>query len=132
MKKKGYFEYDPVIYPHKLWVCIGDNDGIISKIFGKVSCVHDEGVGGTTFSNVKVGNDDHYGTLVAFPSHDCIDVRSIAHEASHVVDAFEKRLGLIHGGEHSAYLAGWIAFCLRCASIGEGKFIEIESYENNQ
>ena len=25
MKKKGYYEYDPVIYPRKVWVHIGTN-----------------------------------------------------------------------------------------------------------
>ena len=33
MKKFRYYEYDPVIYPSKLWVCVGGCITDIAKIY---------------------------------------------------------------------------------------------------
>ena len=132
MKKKGlgYFEYDPVIYPRKLWVHIGDDIGeLASKAFCGIEGYDVKKYYGVEYGNVARKSDDICGVLVSFPSRKNMTMEVCAHEASHVCDDLEKAVGLEHGGEASAYLIGWIVSCIGKARLGIGDFIEIKDKE---
>lgn len=123
--KKGYREYDPVIYPRLLWVHIGNDPKGLFDVFEGLNIEDNTEYYGCTWDMVERKSDNKYGSLVSFPSRKVMNMDVISHEASHVVDAFEKAMGMEHGGEASAYLIGWVASCINKARLGQGDFIEI-------
>ena len=130
MKKKGYYEYDPVIYPRKVWVHIGTNfKELASEIFEGELIFDDKTYNGAVFEEVIRKSDEEYGILATFPSSKEMTMGVCSHEASHICDAIEKAIGMEHGGEASAYLLGWIASCINKARLGIGDFVELKDKE---
>ena len=130
MKKKGYYEYDPVIYPRKVWVHIGTNfKELASEIFEGELIFDDKTYDGAVFEDVIRKSDDEYGILATFPSSKKMTMAVCSHEASHICDAIEKDIGMEHSGEASAYLLGWIASCINKARLGIGDFVELKDKE---
>lgn len=133
MKKKGYYEYDPVIYPRKVWVHIGtDFKELASEVFEGELIFDDKMCNGAVFDEVIRKSDDKYGILATFPSAKEMTMKVCSHEASHVCDDIEKAIGMEHGGEASAYLLGWIADCINKARLGIGDFIELKHETENK
>lgn len=131
MGKKGFYEYDPVIYPRKLWVHIGEDLqevvelGFNSKlVFGdpRRYC-------GVTYRDVISKRDKKLGILVSFPKRKYMTMENICHESMHVVDNIELACGIKHGDEPSAYIMGWVASCINKARLGQGNFIEVSKPE---
>lgn len=59
MKKKGYYEYDPVIYPRKVWVHIGtDFKELASEVFAGELIFDDKMCNGAVFDEVIRKSDD--------------------------------------------------------------------------
>ena len=108
MKKKGYYEYDPVIYPRML--CVSNSDAI-------------------TYDEVREKSNKKLCSFVNFASKDSMRMGVCCYEASHVCDAIEDAIGMEHGGEPSAYLMGWIASCINKARLGIGDFVELKDKE---
>lgn len=126
MRKKGYYEYDPVIYPRKLWVHIGgDFKEVAEKCFEGIMLPDENDYGGLTYEKAVRKTDKKYGVLIFFPSKKSMSMGNIAHESSHVVDAIENATGIKHGDEPSAYLYGWVASCINKARLGIGDFFDI-------
>ena len=130
MRKQGYYEYDPVIYPRKLWVHIGkDLEELIDTEFDGCSPPEKE-YGGVTYGEVVRKSDDRYGILVSFKKPKDMTMGVCVHEASHACDDIEEAIGMEHGGESSAYLIGWIASCINKARLGVGDFIELKKEDS--
>ena len=130
MKKKGYYEYDPVIYPRKVWVHIGTNfKELASEIFEGELIFDDKTCNGAVFEEFIRKSDGKYGILATFPSSKEMTMKFCSHEASHICDDIEKAIGMEHGGEASAYLLGWIADCINKARLGIGDFVELKDKE---
>lgn len=129
MKKKGYFEYDPMIYPRKLWVHIGNDfkDVVNSEFDGIILPDDEEEYAGVTYEKAERKSDKKYGILVSFPSKKDMTMGNVSHESSHVVDAIEKACGIDHGEEPSAYLFGWVASCINKARLGIGEFVDVNN-----
>lgn len=124
-KKEGYFEFDPLIYPRKLWVYVGKGlNGLIDKCFDGIEPQKDEDYYCLTYVRARRKTDGKIGVLVAFLSKNCMDMNNIVHESSHAVDAIEEAIGMTHGGEPSAYLMEWVAECIKKARNGQGDFVE--------
>lgn len=129
MKKKGYYEYDPVIYPRKVWVHIGaDFKDLAPKVFDGVEFGNKEYYR-AVYGEVARKTDGMLGILVSFPTAKDMTMRVCSHEASHICDDVEKAIGMKHGGEASAYLLGWIASCINKARLGIGDFVELKDKE---
>jgi hypothetical protein len=124
---KGYYEYDPVIYPRLLWVAIGVGLKDLKEAFDELPD-DDDGVeyNGVVYERVSRKSDGAYGILACFPSRKVMTMSVLCHEASHIVDAIEEQTGIKHGGEPSAYLIGWVAKSLNEARLNIGNFIKIE------
>lgn len=131
---KGYWEYDPVIYPRKLWVAIGLEHKDISNTFtdnnGEELKQPNKDYDGLTISEVMRRTDNKMGEFVIFDTKKSMTMNVCTHEASHVCDAIEEVIGIEHGGESSAYLLGWIASCINMARLGIGEFVTIKSESN--
>ena len=68
-------------------------------------------------------------SFVHFASKDSMRMGVCCHEASHACEAIENAIGMVHGGEPSAYLIGWIASCINKARLGIGDFVELKDKE---
>lgn len=132
MKKKGYYEYNPAIYPRKVWVHVGtDFKELATKVFEGVE-FGDKEYYGAVYGEVTRKTDGMLGILVSFPTAKDMTMRVCSHEASHICDDIEKAIGMEHGGEASAYLLGWIADCINKARLGIGDFIELKHETENK
>lgn len=127
--KRGYYEYDPVIYPRLLWVFVGqklkDVEGEFVDSDGEDLKIESDNFHGLTLSEMERKADMAMGEAVVFCSKKDMTMNVCCHEASHVCDAIEEVTGMEHGGEASAYLIGWIASCINKARLGIGRFVEI-------
>ena len=135
IKKKilGYFEYDPAIYPRKLWVHIGyDFKELAQKAFYNVVIDENKDYRGVEYGEVIRKSDDKYGILVSFPKRKDMTMDICVHEASHVCDDLENALNIKHGDEPSAYLLGWIASCINKARLGIGDFVEVKDVKDKK
>lgn len=130
MKRLGYYEYDPNLYPRLLWVGVGlapkNLDGVFEDSKGK-PVDFDLGLAdAVTCFEVRRCGDHKIGELVVFDNLATMRlVGIVSHEASHVCDAIEEAIGMEHGGEASAYLIEWIANSISSARNNEGKYIDI-------
>ena len=130
MRKRGYYEYDPVIYPRKLCVAIAMNQDDVNKCFegrnGERLMVDFRYSDALTFDSVKQKKDGKYSVFVNFANKSAMTMGICCHETSHVCDAIEEDIGMKHVGEPSAYLIGWISSCINKARLGIGDFVEIK------
>ena len=110
-------EFDPVIYPCKLWVAITTECRTLSERFewkydGTEIDIDFENTDAIT-GLVRCKEDDRIGVLIVFENRKVCTISNIAHEASHAVDDIWQRIGEKNiGHEANAYLIGWIAKCI--------------------
>ena len=135
MKRKGYYEYDPVIYPRRLCVAIGMNREDANKCFegrnGEVLKVDFSSSYALTYDIVIEKENKRLCSFINFASKDSMRMGVCCHEAYHACEAIENAIDMEHGGEPSAYLIGWIASCINKARLGIGDFVEIKDKEIN-
>lgn len=121
MKKFRYYEYDPVIYPSKLWVCVGGCITDIAKIFddkdGSDKLISKEDVEDSdalTFPAILHESMD-YGVVVWLHKLSAVDDSTVTHEAIHAVNFMFSHLGValdLENDESQAYLGGFIGSCI--------------------
>lgn len=118
IKKHTYIhEFDPCIYPRKLWVIKGGTlEGIREQMIvsDKLEIDPDE-QGAVTFP-ATLKKTGLYGYCVWFPS--AKDIRRgdwIAHEATHVALSIFSDIGMLveyENQETLAYMVGWVYECI--------------------
>lgn len=129
-KKRNVDEYDPNLYPRKLWVTteidkINEKFIFLDSVDNKEDCrtykeiqndyENEESVAITcAVMDITTGA---LGVLVILLIKDKVDAEVIAHESVHVADYFYEQLGLYsqdfsQGNEAYAYLVGWTAGCI--------------------
>lgn len=116
----GYMEYDPVIYPRRLFVAVGDIPEILKDEFrfpdGTDFKIENEFLASS--SSVVRKRDGTQGVLVwfRFPPEKAEDtVDTVAHESAHAANMIFGSLGIefsTENDEHYAYFVGWIARCV--------------------
>lgn len=101
MKRKGYYEYDPVIYPRMLCVAIGLNQEDANKCFegrnGEVLKVDFSNYDAITYDIVREKANKKLCSFINFASKDSMKMGVCCHEASHACDAIENAIGMEHG-----------------------------------
>lgn len=130
MKNIIIHEFDPLIYPRKIWILKGCNEKFIKENFTErlgEEIIFENRDGNesacTVYPNVKLKQNSKYGYLVYIQSH--LPVGSIAHEATHVATELFNEIGAIHTPDNQepfAYLVGWITDCIY--QVVTGKFKE--------
>ena len=110
-------EFDPEIYPRKLWVVVGNYkiDGFSIKTeFGKdsVPLLDDSNDAAT----IHVHDDirDLGGIMIRFMNKKSMSVQNIAHESYHAACEIYKYIGADIGNDDQeplGYLIGWVAKC---------------------
>ena len=128
MKKVQIHQFDPVIYPYKIWVIINPTPNIISDTFTEYSgsnVIFTE-EDGTSRMNAFVMMAKHkeskfYGSIVYFRSKKSMDYGLVSHESSHAAKQVFKHIGAdILPDEPFEYMVEFIADC--CNQVRTNKF----------
>ena len=118
MSKCKVHEFDPQIYPRKLWIIKGGLPGDIKDMFilrdGKEIDFEVDDYDAVTYS-VMLKEKKKYGELIWYPDEEKIDPDRITHESVHAAMDIFGDIGAevdIENQDPFAYLAGWIADCI--------------------
>lgn len=108
------FEFDPQIYPRKLWVSVGASTEELQEKFGKDDIKDfDENYYAETMA-VRQKETLLGGILIRFGDLKAMTTGIITHEASHaaieIFDYCDCRID-VDNQEPFSYLIGWIARC---------------------
>lgn len=110
-------QFDPVIYPFKLWVAVTDNIAVLNERFCRMNGADldmkvDDYEAVTYYVKEREGNL-YKGSLIVFTEERWMTIKIIAHEAVHVARRCWEHVGEdVIGEEADAYLVGWIAKCI--------------------
>lgn len=108
------FEFNPQIYPRRLWVSVGASTEELQEKFGKDDIKDfDESYYAETMA-VRQKEPLLGGVLIRFQDLKAMTTENIAHEAAHVAieifDYCDCRID-VDNQEPFAYLVGWVAKC---------------------
>ena len=130
-RDKRIHEFDPCIYPRKLWVMRADTPGDIDGVFCErngENIVFDIEEGSepvlTTFPLVMLKQTGKYGTLVVLWEDNPTNGH-VAHESGHVAITMLSELGIalhVDNQEPITYMIGWVADKIH--EVLSGKFKE--------
>lgn len=120
-------EFDPVIYPYRIWVVVAKEPTCIEEQFkeydGKpVRFVDDDSSSRQdAFCMMATKKDSKfYGTVMYFRSKKSMTYELVAHESSHAAkNLFEHINADIKEHEPFEYVVGWIAGC--CEKVKKSK-----------
>lgn len=128
MKKQKVYEFDPQIYPRKLWVTVGVPFDELKDEFEDLKPL--EEASDAQVDHVrKLKPEVLGGLLVRFENLEALKrLGNITHETIHVATEIYDYINAYHdqnNQEPFAYLCGWIAKC-----IEEVKQIELNNISN--
>ena len=118
MKKAIIHQFDPQIYPVKLWVSITSNLSAIEERFVDFPSGDRMELGETEdfrafTQKVAQKEDGVIGVIVVFKLRKYCVISTISHEATHVARLVWEHLREGETGmEADAYLVGWICECI--------------------
>lgn len=125
MEKVKIHQFDPVIYPFKIWVSITDDLKAISEQFidhesGKeLNSNHPDFMIAFT-QNVQQKSDRLIGAIIVFKKKKDCTTKIIAHESTHAARMLWDHVGELESGvEADAYLVGWIAECIEKVKLNK-------------
>lgn len=122
IKKKilGYFEYDPVIYPRKLWVHIGDDfKELASKAFCNIVVDEDKDYYGVEYGEVIRKSDDKYGILVSFEFIDLSFVEKFGEKVVKKQKIKRRNKGRDKAADWDIPYLGKYSIRLDCGGVGD-------------
>lgn len=125
MNKQKIYEFDPQIYPRKLWVTVGVPFDELKDEFENLKPMEESNYAQVDHIR-KLKPEVRGGLLVRFEDLEALKkAGNITHETTHVATEIYDYIGAYHDNKNQepfAYLCGWIAAC-----IEEVKQIEIEN-----
>jgi len=115
-------EFDPEIYPVKLWIVVDEDDSLCDMFKYKVNNKpielddEDESDWIASTSNMVVKNDTKkYGVIISLNNYREIEPKYMAHEACHFTNYVYNYIGAKEvdlGGEQHAYFLDWTVGCI--------------------
>lgn len=125
-KKVQIHQFDPVIYPVKLWVVKNPNLNEIKDKFlvynnNELNIRNNENANATTYNKVVIYKETNkFGVLILI--HSKLSISNISHEATHAARVIWDWLNEdCTGVEADAYLVGWIADCIEQVKLNKFK-----------
>lgn len=113
MKTIHIHQFDPVLYPRKVWVCFNATKEVLEERFEFNGTLIDELFKAKAATIVCKDKASNLGGFLVLSVDKTIDINSIAHEASHVADMIFDYIGEeANTDECKAYLIGWVAECI--------------------
>ena len=126
MKNILIHEFDPEIYPYKLWVIVSKTPDIIADKFDEYNGKHIEFIDADTnmmdafAMPVRKKEDPKFGVILFFRSKKSMTYELVAHECSHAAKyLFDHINANIEEHEPFEYVIGWMAKC--CEKVIKGK-----------
>lgn len=124
MKKMIFREFDPVIYPLKLWVTVTNRIEDLNENFTTIS---GDNIYLDASSDIEalvpkviLQYNDLNGVLINFSSKRCMTIKYICHEVNHALKLIWEHLNEdVIGEEAEAYLAGWIGECIEKVKLNK-------------
>lgn len=110
---KKIFEYDPMIYPRKIWVAVGASTEELSAEFVGIDDMGDADIAVTYYTVRK--SDKKYGVLIRFRKRGDITPSVSSHEAVHAALEIFRCIGAevdVENQEPLAYIVDWITDCI--------------------
>lgn len=124
-------EFNPEIYPRRLWVTVGAPYAVIKDMFEDVLPM-EASTDAQVDNTRRTKPDVKGGILIRFENHKAMTAANIAHEAVHAameifgyVDAYPD----LKNQEPFAYLVGWIVRCIDEVKNYKNKPIKSKSNE---
>lgn len=119
-------EFDPVIYPFKLWIIIDKSPNAISDNFDEYSGKPIEfidrdtkGLEAFTMPVIRKENPK-FGVIIFLRSRKSMSFELVAHESSHAAKYLFEHIGAeVKEHEPFEYVVGWIANC--CERVKKNK-----------
>ena len=128
MKKQKIYEFDPQIYPRKVWVTVGVPFEELKDEFDDLKPMEEDSDAQVDHLR-KLKPEVRGGLLVRFENLDALKkFGNITHESIHVATEIFDYIGAFHDPKNQelfAYLCGWIAKCM-----DEVKQIELSNISN--
>lgn len=128
MEKQKIYEFDPQIYPRKVWVTVGVPFEELKDEFEDLKPM-EEGSYAQVDHLRKLKPEVRGGLLVRFENLDTLKkFGNITHESIHVATEIFDYIGAFHDPKNQelfAYLCGWIAKCM-----DEVKQVELSNISN--
>lgn len=120
MEEIKIFEFDPQIYPRKLWVVSSVNEKELKKVFVNTDRTELDLVGLSDFDAIvysvrNIKDDGKIGELVILVRPEQVDTGKIVHESIHVALDIFFDLGMrvdYENQEPFTYLSGWVGKCI--------------------
>lgn len=121
----GIHEFDPIIYPRKLWVAVNPKKEQLYDAFDDLDYdeVLSERWNATAIYLVREKQLGFLGGLIVFKNKREITIENITHEATHIAMDMFTDLGIEFNGasqEAFAYFVGWVASC--CEQVKRNKY----------
>lgn len=120
------YEFDPVIYPYRVWIVVGKTPDIIIENFNEYNgdkiykFSADFGKYDGFVLPVQSKENPRYGVVIYFTSKKEMTCELITHESSHAAKyLFEHINADIKEHEPFEYVIGWIASC--CEKVKKSK-----------
>jgi len=118
-------QFDPVIYPFKIWITIGITDFQLKSNFCNLDyseISYNLSKDSHAFTDdVRHKETRYVGALINFENKKQITMNNVAHEASHAAKMLFEYIGAdIRQHEPFEYVIGWIADC--CDQVRKNKF----------
>lgn len=107
-------EFDPEIYPRKLWVAVGAPQEVIEDMFEDVQPM-EKNADAQVDCTRRLKPDAKGGVLIRFGNKQAITASNITHESVHAATEIFDYVGAFHDPKNQepfAYLCGWIAKCI--------------------
>lgn len=107
-------EFDPEIYPRKLWVAVGVPHKAIADMFEDVAPM-EKSDDACVACTRRLKPDVKGGVLIRFANKQTMTTANIAHEAVHAATEIFCYVGAWHDPKNQepfAYLVWWVANCI--------------------
>lgn len=124
-KKIEIHQFDPVLYPYKIWVIVSDNLRVVKENFTELNGQEITFVGEDNFNamtcQLRLKENRHFGSVIIFKSKKMMSTNYMAHESCHAAKQLFEHIGAdMRDHEPFEYLLGWIVDC--CEQVKKNKF----------
>lgn len=125
MKEVNIHEFDPQIYPRKIWVAVSCPKEVLADLFDFDLNEFDDNYAAVTYRCMRVKPTVQGGVLILFKNKSMMTSQIISHESCHAAMAILDFIGAkidFDNQEYFCYLVGYIAKC--CQQVKDNKFDE--------
>jgi hypothetical protein len=119
MKKVQIHQFDPIIYPTKLWISISNDEKGLSERFVDFKTKNPldfsliENHAAITYLVQQKESPTYCGVFIVFTKREYCNMKNIAHESAHAARFIWNYLREFEPSDESdAYLVGWVADCI--------------------